>query len=162
MLVSSSVDGEVVIWSLDLSKKNSSATPELKRIPSTISLKPQSECIPFCSIIVEDGSPISVEVSPNMKCILVVCSDKWILYTASNPRVLFKVASPEGMQILGGSFVNYNRVIIWGKEKAYVYCLPDQDSIPIASFFPPVENDDILTHPKRGQVSFFKKKPKKT
>ena len=159
LLLTASVDGEIVFWMITFAQDN--ADPKSKNLSGR-----PPECIPLTSVMIEGGTILNAAVSPNLKTVLVVCAEKWILLTAANPRMLFEVPAPEGRQWCGGAFMHYNRVILWDKSEAFIYVLPSQADLHTISFVPispskfnsnASASNDSLFLPKVSK-SFFNRK----
>lgn len=83
------------------------------------------------------GACLSVCVSPAAKTLVVVTSHAWLLYTAGNPRMLFKVDCLEGSSWRGASYVHDLQVLVWDKSGvAYLYDLPKEVSHLDSLVFP--------------------------
>jgi len=98
------------------------------------SLKKNEMDHPIQSLCLDVGDPIAIALAPNMKSLLIVTSQRWLLLTARDHNEVANVPCPDS-EWVGGSFVSNRAVMIWSKEgNAYLYPIPRLEKAQPLSF----------------------------
>eukprot|EP01117_Protostelium_nocturnum_P009691 TRINITY_DN3461_c0_g1_i1.p1 TRINITY_DN3461_c0_g1~~TRINITY_DN3461_c0_g1_i1.p1 ORF type:complete len:1249 (-),score=384.08 TRINITY_DN3461_c0_g1_i1:37-3783(-) len=90
---------------------------------------------PLQTLCLEIDQPLSMSISSNFKLLLVISSQRWIIYTAKAGKEVMSVQCPDIGGWKGGVFTSLQTVIVWSKEgNGYVYNIPSTPHAVALSF----------------------------